>query len=335
MQPVIELVERASMHPTPVQFPRYFQGFRTLLPYIQSSRSILRLLSLDCEYAYSKNDTKQALRDLTLMQSTAKAFDMRDCGVSRLVNNALQGMRLSSVRRTLTHCVWDESQLGALRGLVVLTSDEDLAAPLRQTWSSERAFLLASLNEIPASELYQLAGQKSPLTHRPFLPSDRQILIKYFNDMLEIGGESLLQWKIGAEKLERTLDVLNSPATLLIPATAQVISSEIRAEEIRRWTLTAIGLRQYHQQNDKWPNHLSDLETVGLVFDDYSNLHGMMFGYEVDGETAYLWKSDDNAGGESDRTGYISPKRPTLQKKGYEDDTRAKEALDAYLLELR
>jgi len=60
MQPFIDLVERASEHPTPVQFPMHFQGFNTLLPHIQMCRNIHRVLALDCEYAYSQNDTKAA-----------------------------------------------------------------------------------------------------------------------------------------------------------------------------------------------------------------------------------------------------------------------------------
>ena len=150
------------------------------------------------------------------------------------------------------------------------------------------------------------------------------MLIEQYNELIAAGDDSIPQWIKRAEELERRLDAdhPNSIAALLLPATQQCIEVGIRLEQTRRWTLTAIALRQYQQQHGSWPPQLSDLETLGLKFADYSNMEGEMFGYEVVGETAYLWQSDANNG-----EGPIGSTRPTEQKEGGLP-------LEDYLLEL-
>lgn len=166
--------------------------------------------------------------------------------------------------------------------------------------------------------------------YRKIQPSDIQLVREYYNELIDAAaGDSILQWKKKVAEIEIRLnnEDPNSIAAMILPATAQVIDAGIRVEHTRRWTLTAVALRHYHQQNGNWPKKLSDLSTVGLVFDDYSNLNGEMFGYEVDGQTAYLWKGNEY---DSEKN-HISPTRPTEQ----EDSEQAKkEQLDSYLLEL-
>ena len=199
MQPVIDLVEQASAHPTPVRFPMHFQGFYTLLPHTQSSRSIARILSLDCDYAYSHHDTKRALRDISLMQSTAEAFDSRDFLVAMLVTYAVRGMRFRSVRRTLTHCIWDESQLAALRES--MSADEDIAAPFRKAILNERAMALTSLSEVTSLEKsHELFGQNRRISKQTILPSDIKLLNKYYNDIIAVADGSIQQWENGPRK---------------------------------------------------------------------------------------------------------------------------------------
>ena len=312
MQPVIDLVKQASKHPKPVRFPMHFQGFATLLPHTQMSRSIARILSLDCDYAYSHHDTKRAMRDLSLIQSTIEAFDSRDFLVTLLVTNAVTGMRLRSLRRTLTHCVWDEPQLAALRES--MSADEDIVAPFREVIPNGRALALASLSDVTSLEqLNDIYGENNKFANQTILPSDLQVLIEYYNDVLAAADGSIAQWVKRADELERKFDAdhPNSIVGMFIPGTSQCIGASIRLEQTRRWTLTAIALRQYQQQHNSWPQQLSDLETLGLKFADYSNMKGEMFGYEVDGETAYLWQSDANNG-----EGPISSTRPIEKEEG-------------------
>ena len=259
------------------------------------------------------------------MQSTAEAFDSRDFLVAMLVTYAVRGMRFRSVRRTLTHCIWDESQLAALRES--MSADEDIAAPFRQAILNERAMALASLSDVTSlDKFHELFGQNSRVSPQTILPSDIQLLNKYYDDIIAVADGSIQQWEKRAKEIELRLNAEdpNSIAGLLLPATAQCIGAGINLEHTRRWTLTAIALRQYHQQHDSWPQQLSDLETLGLKFADYSNMRGEMFGYEISGDSAYLWKSEGNT-----KEAPISQDRPTKKKK-----EEGGESLDSYLLEL-
>ena len=168
------------------------------------------------------------------------------------------------------------------------------------------------------------------MASRTVQPSDIQLLTRYYNELIDASEDSPLRWKQRAAGIEQRLNIKdrNSIAALFLPATAACIGSAIHAEQNRRWTLTAVALRQYHQQHKTWPQKLSDLKTLELVFDDYSNLNGQVFGYEVDGQTAYLWKGNENADWEKD---HISPTRPTVQQ---DSEPVKKKQLDTYLLEL-
>ena len=292
MQPVIDLIEQASEHPTPARFPVNFHGIDTLLPHVQNSRKILWLLSLDCDFAYFNQDNKRALRDLSLMKATAEAYDGRECLVSGLVNVALRSMRMGAMRRTLSYCEWTEAELQILRDS--LTSPEEVSDRWQDLMLHERAFGLSFVGESP-EKLAQSIGLKKPF--KLFTRhSEVKNTIEGYQRMVDLPiGADVKQWRKQAAALEdwatRTLSS-NSLAGMLLPAVGSCFEAEIRNEEERRWTLTAVAIQQFKQQNEKWPTRLAELESVGLKFDDYSDTEQNVFGYEIEGDKVFLWKQD-------------------------------------------
>ena len=294
MKPVINLVEQASSHPNPVRFPIKFRSVDTLLPHIQSARSILRLLSLDCDYAYFNQDNQRAMRDLSLMKATGDAFDGRSCLVSELVNLALRGIRSHAIRRTLTHSQWSAADLSNLRDSMAMQGE--ISARWQELMIHERAFGLAYANE-PAEKLAQMtdaglrfAGLRLKLSTGP---SEVKTLLEAYQRMIELPtGSDVSQWRKRSAALEEWFQTLpaNSLAGMLAPATAHVLEAEIRSEEIRRWTLTAIAIQQFKLENGQWPEELTALELVGLNYEDYSDTTNTVFGYEIEGDKVFLWK---------------------------------------------
>ena len=291
MKPVIDLIEQASSHPTPVRFPIKFQGIRTLLPHVQNARSIQRLLSLDCDYAYFSKDNGRALRDLSLMEATVDAYDTRECLVSELVNVALRGMRMRALRRTLTNCQWSASELEILRDS--LASKEDISAKWQDIMVNERAFGLSAVGE-PLWKLAGLTGQQGPTRFKLFTgPSEVKTLMDAYQRIIEIPiGSDISSWRKRAATLKGWVNTLpsNSLAGMLVPATTGVLEAEIRSEEVRRWTLTAVAIQQFKQKTEQWPKDLVELESVGLSYQDYSDTEKSVFGYEIEGDKAFLWK---------------------------------------------
>ena len=137
-------------------------------------------------------------------------------------------------------------------------------------------------------------------------------------------GSDISNWRNRAAELEDWIKTQrsNSLTAMLAPATAQCLEAEVRSEEVRRWTLTAVAIQQFKQQNDEWPKALAELESIGLNFNDYSDAEKNVFGYEIDGDKVFLWKQSP------DLTTYsgISKTRPLPTKK--DDD------LSDFVLEL-
>ena len=312
MEPVIDLIEEASLHPTPVRFPIKFQGFGTLIDYVQDARSILRLLSLDFDFAYFNQDNERALRDLSLMKATAEAYDGRECLVSELVNIALRQMRMGSIRRTLTHCRWSAAELETLRNS--LASKEDISTRWQDTMFGERALGLSSV-DMPSNELAQLTGQSDQQTRFRFFdgPAEVKTLMEAYQRIIEIPiGSDINNWRKRSVAVEDWVKSLpqNSLAGMLAPATSTILEAELRSEDARRWTLTAVAIQQFKQQNQRWPKDLGELESVGLNFEDYSDTEKNVFGYEIEGDKVFLWKRPPQGGGGNKVDRLISKTRP-------------------------
>ena len=319
MEPVIDLIEQASSHPTPVRFPIKFDGFGTLLPHVQNARGIQRLLTLDCDFAYFNQDNERALRDLSLMQATIDAYDGRETLVSALVNVALRGIRMGEVRRTLTHCQWSAAELEVLRAS--LSSKEKVSARWRDNMLCERAFGLSIANE-PPGKLNQTIGQQSPF--RIFTgPSEVRTLMEAYQKIIDLSdGQDLSQWRMRAAELDEWMMALpsNSLAGMIVPAAAQCLEAEIRAEDVRRWTLTAVAIQQFKQQNEQWPQDLAELESVGLSAEDYSTMDKNVFGYQIEGDKVFLWKQNPNDSTDRPSNQYETRPLPEKLTNGKEQD---------------
>ncbi|MCY2973201.1 MAG: hypothetical protein NTW52_00885 [Planctomycetota bacterium] len=333
MEPVLDSIEKASVHPTPVRFPMMFDGVGTFLEHLQESRNVMRLLSLDFDYAYYHQDTKRALRNLDLMLATIKAFDSRETLVSELINIALRSVRTRAIRRSLTHSIWTDDELATLR------KSMDLPEPLGQRWkdviTGERAFGLAAIEVLRSNPNEDLAlGQAIQL----FLtPSSEKTFLDYYERAINLTSSDMKNWLESAARMEQLIDAERMSLggvwlRMLLPAVKQAISAEIRAEDDRRWTQTAIVLRQYKNQNGEWPGRLRDLEALGLGLDDYSTVNGQVFGFEVVGKSAYLWTADP---AKWHLKQSISPTRPSKADNADSIQESIDDQLAEYVLELK
>ena len=312
MEPAIRLIEKACQHPTPVRLPVAFDGFGTLLEYQQNSRSVLRLLNLDFDYASHQWDTKRAMRDLKLMQATAKAFDSRETIVSELVNVALRAMRLASIRRSLTESIWTDDELVLLRSS--LSSEESFSERWKDMMHGERAFGLAGIASLRATGGLNEPGFELNNAMHPLTPSVEKTLIEFYTkagNLPNTDMKGLRSWAsaFSEESGRASKGSAGVWLSMVLPAIEAMISAEISEEDYVRWTRTAIGIRQYKNKKEKWPTRLRDLEEIGLTIEDYSNATEEVFGYEVDGDTAYIWTSEIT--GQSART-RIRAVRPTV-----------------------
>lgn len=334
MEPVLQAIEKASVHPTPVRFPSMFNGAGTLLEHLQESRNVLRLLCLDFDFAYYHQDTKRALRDLDLMLATIQAFDSRETLVSELINIALRGTRGGAIRRSLTHSIWTDDELATFRKS--FENPEPLGERWKDVMAGERAVGLSAIESFRSNTNEDL-GVGPVVQIFPLTPIGEKIFLDYYERAINVPSSDLKTWQDSAARAEALIDAerISSAGVwigMLLPAVQAAIAAEVRAEVDRRWTQTAIVLRQYKSQKGEWPSRLRDLEAMGLSLDDYSTVHGEVFGYEVVGKTAYLWTADP---AKWHLKQSISPTRPS--KADYADQVQESmdDELAGYVLELK
>jgi len=295
VRPLIAQTEQAGRHPAPVWQPIAFDGFSTLLPEIQASRGVTRLLHLEVVHALYHGDTERALRGFAAMQTTAAAFDWDFCVVADLVGMALRGVHRDAIRKSLADTDWDAPQLDQL--LAQVQQPRDVAVRWHRICAGERAMTLALLR----SSRDELGGML-PRENRRFVPA--LLLIpsgtkKYLDQMAafqQIGESGVLGMVARAQELEqevarpdrRRLDL----TALFLPAMAALAVAYEREELDFRLTRTALGVKRYRVSEGRWPARLSDLAAVGLEPKDWTALQAGLFGYKIEGENAVLWGYD-------------------------------------------
>lgn len=300
VQPLLKRIHSTVDLPTPVRFPIVFRGVGTLLPHVQESRSIARLLRLDCEYAVQKQASDRALRDLQSMMQVAKAIDSGAFMVVDFVVNAILREQRAAITRSLSQSFWSAEHLVALRK--VIGERRYNTEHWKAIMASERA---AVGKLILAGDTRILESHDSEMTRLiPLLPSGKLALLENYDHMAALGETPLENLSNAAFVFERQpITKLSSFFNghlywhgQLFPAMWSYANAIIGEEDSRRLTLTAVGIRQYHQLHDQWPEHLSDLASVGLSTDDHTTVNRGSFGYQVENGVAYVWSYPLGAG---------------------------------------
>jgi len=296
VRPLIAQIERAGQYPTPVWQPIAFDSFGTLLPELQASRSIVRLLRLEVEHALYHRDTERALRGFAAMENAAAAFAWDFCMVAELVGIALRGVHRDAIRQSLDETAWEPSQLDQLLAQVAVP--RDVTTRWQRIIAGERAMTLALLRgsreERDAMLQQERAGFPSALL---LIPSGTQRYLDRMAAIQQIGADGVLGMTARARALEKEIepkkgsisDILTS---LLMPAVAAVAQAFEREELDRRLTRTALGIKRYRQSEGRWPAKLGDLAAVGLDARDWTALHAGPFGYRIEPDGVVLWGYD-------------------------------------------
>ena len=273
MKPVLDRIESAGEHPLPVWQPIQFNGFATLLPQLNDSRTILRFLSLEVDHATYTRDADRAMRALKCQQRTAMAFDSQLVMVTEMVHSALVQNHYSSIQATLCCDMLNEVQVDEL--IRELEQPLNLSERWRNTIAGERAFVSATWDGDfgnGTAALAKLYG--GPSSKLAYLQST-----VHWGNLADNGLPQLIQQAEAEDKQfsEAPRDFMSQ---LLTPALAGFARGYERLENERRLTLTALGVKKYFLQQSAWPESLSQLTDVGLRADDWTRVDGASFVFE-------------------------------------------------------
>jgi hypothetical protein len=294
MEPMIALVLETESIPTPVTFPIEFQGYSTLLEPWQTSRDVARILQLECEFALYKKNSARAMRAIKGMHLTQKAFREPTFMVVTLLTLAIKGLEKSAIRSAVATDLLSRDELDELKNLVQEMAFSETGWNDMFRW--ERAMVLSTLENDP-SVFSSSQGEPNWVVSR-ILPSSRLQLIDSFESIASLGNTPIEQLAPASIELERRIMTQSKRSSIdgsrmllerAMPAVAAVASALEQQEDSRRMTPTAIALRTYRKEKGTWPRELADLEQIGLNRKEHSTVSAGEFGYQVEGEHAWLW----------------------------------------------
>jgi hypothetical protein len=297
VQPLLAQIEQAARYPTPVWQPIAFDSFQTLLPDIQSSRSVIRLCQLEFRHALYHQDTERIARSLAAMQATAAAFEWDMCMISDLVGIALRGIHRDSIRQALTLDGWQLSDIDQL--LAQVSQPRDVTARWQRIVAGERGMTLALLQGDPRTREEMLTQEHAGAAAWLLLPSATERYLDQMAAMQQLADDGVVGLSDRAQAFEsqslssakgRFEDVL---IRLFQPAIEGMARAYERDELDRRLTRTAVAIKRYQLVEGHWPAQLSDLTTMGLEARDWTALQAGPFGYRIEGDDAVLWAYDD------------------------------------------
>lgn len=292
-RPLLDRIEDATQHSTPVWQPIQFDGYNTLLPELQMSRGVSRVLCVEIEHALYRRDADRALRGLKSLRHLVDTFDWDISLVNRLVTMAIQNMYYSMIFRSLSCEVWQAAHAEQL--LAQIGPARELGSDWKVVFDCEMAYAMAMANA--PEQLGSSMGQPNMHIAAQLLtlPSSK---LQLFDDYLEIsnlGQGGYAELRRNAQAISDQIEQVRFSANLsqmLIPSTMAVASSFERTEDWRRLCCTAIGVKLFQVRNGRWPKNLGELGQVGLLPADATTITGGPIGYSVEEEGAYVWTRD-------------------------------------------
>ena len=267
-----------------------FNSFQTVLPYIQSSRSVSRLLSLEYQDALGRDDREQAFHSLMALIGVARSVEDEPLLISQLVHVALASIATRELKTAIAFDLLDENQLRQI--LEQLKALDDFGARYRIGIAGERAAaqpvfddpgrmgtgpnLLGSrpIDALAAIEIYSGAESVSTKDLGQFLAETQQWDAKVQRDMSQAN-------------VLRKLDTALSQMT--IPAIAGFAKAIARGAMEMRIAKLAIGVRLFEKANDRWPESLDELNSLQVDLGPVRPIGSKPFGYRIVDGSAELW----------------------------------------------
>ena len=296
IKPLLKRIQQTESFPKPVWMPIQFDGLQTLLPQIQESRNVARILDLDATHALYHKDGERALKDITAIQTVSESFNWRFCLVTNLVSIAITGVQRDVIQRSLAMNVWNDEQLKSLSEQV--KQKYDVSRAWSSTIAGERAMIYIALNDRVSLKRYvDSTTIPTPIALLPIVPSTRLEILQAYGDwehLADAGEVGLSERAASSEKHQfaKHISLTNVYLGIFMPAISAYTGAFDRLETSRRLTLTSIAIKRYQLKNLRWPKSLSELTDVGLILDDWTTTDKQKFGYEVDGEFACVWSND-------------------------------------------
>ena len=304
IKPILDLIHASAEVPMPVWQPVEFRGVQTLLPHLQESRQVARMLRLESEHALFHREPARAMRAIDSLQATAAAYDWHLFMVGELVHLALYQIYLDSISRSLNVDLWNQEQLDSL--LTRLRAELPIEEKWRASLAAEQLMIIATLE----NNSNWARHAPTPLLPLWSTPTARLELYNTYDELMTLadaGADQLStrsrQWEESFVRQAASGDSMLQG--LFFPAIHPFALALDRASDKRKMTLTAVAIKIYQTKFDRWPEALSELARLGLRDTDWILRTQGPIGYEVaeTGVELFCYAPD---------TSEIQPSTPTV-----------------------
>ena len=282
---LIDEVRQLAQEPKPVYFPIVFQSTETLLPEVQSTRTVAWMLRIDAQVAIHEKDADRAFQDVRTLIALSKQVDAVPFIVSKFVGISIRRMAMRALQKAIQLDLFAEKQLIELDQL--LQPYCDIGDRWRVIMSDEMT------TNLP---VFENPGRSMRTNIRiPARGHDAVYFIGLMRRAIEIQTDDWQHLYQNAGVLEKEMleDAKSLPKQvdliltgLLAPAFSSIAALQINDSQLHRQARVAIATRLYSRRHNELPKSLSQLPDSVNALKPVGNLP---FGYQLIDRQSVLW----------------------------------------------
>lgn len=279
-------IRQLAVEPTPVYFPILFQSLETLLPEIQDSRLLVKMLYTDANVAIHLGNADRAIDDIVAIYGVSEHVRAVPGAVPHLTAMAHRSLALELINEAC------ERDLFAIEQLRVLDSKVLPFCDIGDKW--QRVMVEEMALSLPLFSNPAMTMDK-PGRVLPARGHDAIHFIDLMKSSLQVPTEDLDEFMDGALELEDKQKSLTSGVWgridciltgLISPAFSLLASVFINDAQNHRLARVAISVRLFARTQGKLPTKLEDLPGYELLAKPAGE---RPFGYKVEEDRAVLW----------------------------------------------
>ena len=271
VQPLMERIRAAGTLKKPVWIPNQFDSYWDRL---YASRSVLQLVSLECESAMHERDSSRAIQSFATMQNCIAAFDWNLGWISTTISMIHRHVLYDSLQKSLEVDLWDETHMVSLKEYI-------RPLDVNEVWQK--------MLDVDGGQL--LADSPRGMVDFVPLPSlkkQRVDQLRLSRSLVKDGYRGLSEtWKRHLSEAE-TRYRWWSNQQFIFGEMAKVL---LQLEDHRRLTMAAIELKRFSLEKNRLPTDLRELDQFAQGGVELETCGGKRFMYELDRDSkaATVW----------------------------------------------
>ncbi len=267
---LIAQVHRLARWPQPTYFPIVFQSTETLLPEVQSMRSVAWLLRTDAQVALHLEESDRVCEDIVTLFELSKHVDAVPFVVSRLVGIAVRKLALQSLQKAIQTNALSAEQLVKIDNIIAghcEINDRWRTLMIDELSSNLPVFITPNLT-MQTDTFIPARGHDAVffiglMRRAAVIPSDDWRHLYRYSVELEAELEESIRSTLG--KVDRML------SGLLTPAFSSLSMALINDSQLHRQARVAIAIRLYEHQHRSMPESLAELPAEVALINPYGD----------------------------------------------------------------